>query len=330
MSCRRNARIDPLVRALCGLALLVCGCSPDAPTERNITVTAWDTVWQTSRELMDSLIPAPGTLIYNDGTLFVVERSTPGIVALDAETGAYRWKAGRRGAGPEEFAGIAAAYPERDGGLGVIDVQNRRIGRLSAGGGFAWSFTTGNLGQQPNQACRLGHDRLLVADVFRPRLIVSDTTGSPIGSHQALWSDLENADWESRQVTVRGSGDATRCLVALSTGRGFAVLSPDADPVVSPYIEPFEPYRVGPRASEGEMTYWATYQAAILDDTVSILFSGRTPEKERLIDRYSATSGRYLETLLLPHKASRFTAGDGLVYVLDTSRTLIVALRPRR
>ena len=320
----------PLVRSLCSLVLLACGCDTEAPSERKITVTEWDTVWVTTRAMMDSLIPAPGLLTYNDGALFVVERSTPRVVALDAESGTFLWKAGRMGAGPEEFAGIAAAYPDRDGGLAVVDIRNRRISRLSPRGEFVSRIGTGNLGQQPTQVCRLGENRLIVADVFRSRLIESDSSGAPIGSHQLLWADLESTDWQSRQVTIRGNGEATRCLVALSTGRGFALLSPDSGPIVVPYIESFEPYQIGSRADEGEMTHWATYQAAILNDTVSILFSGQTPEKDRLIDRYDAPSGRYLETLLLPHETSRFTAGDRMLYVLDTSKTQIVALRPHR
>lgn len=305
------------------------GCGGEPGTRRTIAVGEWDTVWQTDAAFMDSVIPSPGAMTFNQGRLYVVDRATPRIVALDARTGAYQWRAGRRGSGPEEFAGIASTYPDRDGGVAVVDIRNRRISRLNPDGSFAELISTGHLGQQPNQVCRYGDTNFLTADVFGDSLIEFDSLGTAVRRLNPLWPDLEGINWESHQVVLRSDYASDACLVALSTGRGFAILTAGKQPVVAPYVETFEVYKVGGRKDEGKMKFWATYQAALVQDTVFILFSGRTKDKDRLIDRYSAATGAYLDTYRLPFVTPRLTVGNEMVFVVDTSETRIVALRRR-
>lgn len=326
VGCPPPLQIPVLVFVLMALS---SGCTEDPGLGRRVTRTAWDTVWQASGPFMDSLMPSPALLAFNRGTLFVIDGATPRVVALDAGTGAYRWKAGRRGAGPEEFAGISAIFPDRAGGIGVVDIRNRRVSALTHSGTFAHRISTAGLGQQPNQVCPFGEGGFLVADVFGVGLVEVDSSGNLVTDREPLWPDLAAADWQSRQVTLRSNGTGSRCLVALSTGRGFALLAPGENPVIGRYVEDFDVYGIGARVDEGEMKFWATYDAAFVGDTVLIHFSGRTPERARLIDRYSATSGYYLGSDLLPLATNEISAGDGLLFVVDTSETSILALRPR-
>jgi hypothetical protein len=278
---------------------------------------------------MDSTIPSPSLMAFNRGTLFVLDKAIPRIVALEAATGALQWRAGRRGAGPGELAGVSAMFPDPDGGLGVVDIRNRRITRLTPIGEFSRSMSTANLGGQPNQACPFGRDRLIVADVFEPNLLVIDSMGVPTEKRPPIWPDLVSTDWQSRQVVLRSDGTGQMCLVGLSTGRGFALISPGQPPILGRYIESFDVHGTGSRIDEGEMRFWATYEAGVVGDTVLILFSGVTPERARIVDRYSATSGEYLGSDLLPFPTSRIAAGEGLLFAVDTSRGSIVALRAR-
>lgn len=311
-----------------GMGLLQA-CAADSELGRTVVDVQWDTVWQTSITFMDSTIPSPGLLEYNRGQLFVVDRSTPRIVALDARSGAMLWKVGRMGAGPEEFAGVSALFPAREGGVAVVDFLNRRIVELSAHGEFARTVSIAGMGQQPNQVCQYD-DRFLVADVFQPRLLESDSTGVLVEKLSPLWPDLVTAKWESHQVSLANNETGDRCLVALSTGRGFALLTSGEKPVIAPYVEEFEVYGLGNRVKEGKMEVWATYSASFVGDTVMLLFSGNSPNRLRWIDRYNSASGKYLDTYLLPFKTGRFAAGGGTLFVLDTSQTRIVALRARR
>lgn len=321
---------SPLALVLALVAVLGAACSPEPDPGRRIAAVTWDTAWQTSAAFMDSVIASPSILTFNQGTLFVLDASAPRIVALDAKTGGYLWRLGRAGAGPMEFAGVSALFPDRSGGVGVVDIRNRRATRLDSGGKVSGTISTASMGQQPNQLCWFGANRFLVADVFDPRLGAFDTLGERAGTLDPLWLDLADADWESVQVTLRNNGSGTTCLVALSTGRGFALLAPDREPVVTRYIEDFEVYRVGARKDETKMSNWATYDAEFVADTVIIHFAGETNDKFRLLDRYSAVTGSYIDTYRLPFKTGEFAAGAGMIFVVDTSGTRIVALRPRR
>ncbi|MES2305615.1 MAG: hypothetical protein V4558_08910 [Gemmatimonadota bacterium] len=273
---------------------------------------------------------APSLLTYNRGTLYVFDNAEARIVALDATTGASRWKVGRAGAGPLEFGGVAAIAPDRDGGVAVVDIRDRRVTRWSGNGELVGTISLGAMGGQPNQLCALSNDRLLLADVFAASLNEMDSTGKPVAKRAPIWPDLVGAKWESHQVVLRNSPDLALCIAALTSGRGFAILTERRPPRVVRYVESFDAYAVGPRKDEKEMSYWATFDAAITADTVMVLFAGRTADLNRLIDRYSATSGGYLDSYRLPFATKRFAAGGGLIFVADSTGTSVLGLRPGR
>jgi hypothetical protein len=156
-----------------------------------------------------------------------------------------------------------------------------------------------------------------------------DSSGVVFDSLRPLWPDLVDAGLESRGILLRSDEKGTRCLVALMTGRGFVILSPDAERVTASYIEPFEVYGVGPRAEEAELRFWATTDAEFEEGTVLLLFGGTTADKGRLLDRYSSTTGAYIDTDLLPFKTVEMAAGGGLVFAVAPGGTTIMALRPR-
>ncbi len=152
----------------------------------------------------------------------------------------------------------------------------------------------------------------------------------PVAKRAPIWPDLVGAKWESHQVVLRNSPDLALCIAALTSGRGFAILTERRPPRVVRYVESFDAYAVGPRKDEKEMSYWATFDAAITADTVMVLFAGRTADLNRLIDRYSATSGGYLDSYRLPFATKRFAAGGGLIFVADSTGTSVLGLRPGR
>lgn len=326
-----GASVRPMaIPLLLGLGLLG-GCAADVRSGRTTLQVQWDTVWRSSSALMDSVLPSPTLMTYNRGTLFIFDRASASLVALDPKTGVLLWKVGRSGQGPEEFAGISAVFADRAGGVGLVDIRNRRIARVSSLGQFTGLVPIAAIGQQPNEVCALAGNRFVAADVFQSGFLVFDSTGSVIRKLDPVWPDLVEApSIDSRTVVLWNDEAGKRCLVALLSGRGFALLSPDQSPIVARYIEDFEAYGMGNRKGEGEMEYSAVNDAEFVADTVLILFSGRTPDRGRLVDRYSALSGSYISSYLLPFKTVEFAAGGGMVFGLDQSDTTIVAIRARR
>jgi hypothetical protein len=48
------------------------------------------------------------------------------------------------------------------------------------------------------------------------------------------------------------------------------------------------------------------------------------------IDRYDRLTGKYIDTWRVPFPSGELAIGDGMAFVLDSSGTSIVALRPRQ
>ena len=308
---------------------LLSGCTVGASPGRRITHVQWDTVWFSSRTVSDSILPSPSMLTFNHGSLFVYDRATHRLAAFEALTGAVLWVVGGSGQGPEEFAGVSALVPDRDGGVAVVDVRSRRVLRVNSQGRFTGMLPIASMGMQPNQLCVFGEDRFLIADAFDPDPFVMDSTGALIERLDPIWPDFVQEDMQTRQVSLHNDEAGKRCLVALFTGRGFALLFPNREPIVVDYVEAFDPYGVNTRKNEREVEFFAILDAEFVGDTLLVLFAGRTRDEYQLLDRYDGLSGKYLDTYLLPFPTVEIAAGGGMVFAVD-SDTMIVALRPRR
>lgn len=212
--------------------------------------------------------------------------------------------------------------------MGIVDLANRRLTLVPPDGAVRASISLAAMGSQPHQVCASA-DRFIVADVFQPFLQVMDSTGASTERLLPIWRDLVGAGWESHGVMLRNDETASRCLVALFSGRGFAIVSPDGRRVTVPYVEAFDVFGTGTRRDEGTMAFWATVDASFDGDTVLIHFAGKTADKYRLIDRYDANSGAYLGSARLPFRSPEIASGRGLVFAVDSSGLAILALRPR-
>ena len=318
-----------LIGSLTAGLWIVGGCVSDKGSGRRFSVVKWDTVWRVGRPFLDSLLPSPGLLTFSGSRLFAYDNAMLWLATFDARRGAPLWKAGGFGHGPEEFAGVAAVFPDPARGVGVVDMANRRIARVDPEGRFIGLIPIATIGQQPNQICAFGRNRFVAADVFQPLLMEFDSSGTLTKRFDPIWADLVAARWESHQVILRNNESGDACLVALSTGRGFAVLSPNQEAVVSPYVEMFEVYGIGPRKDEGEVMFSATFGGGFVGDTLWIHFWGRSSDKQRLVDRYDRFTGKYLDTWRLPFKTAELVIGDGMVFLVDSSGTSILALRHR-
>jgi len=313
-------------------ALIVTACQPEpvSPAGRQIVTVTWDTLWQTQPGFMETNLTEPSLMTFNQGKLLIVDGATPAVVALDPSSGRLLWKVGRAGAGPAEFAGVSSVVPNREGGIDVVDIVNRRFSHIDAAGTVTGTTSIARAGAQPDQLCSLEDGRRIVADPFRPEMAVLNSAGNVMARLPLPWPDLASARAESRQVILQSDASGGRCVVALTTGRGFAILLGQGDPVLRTYIEPLDVFGVGARKDEPEVTTTATFEVDFVGDTLLVLFGGATTDQNRLVDRYSASTGRYIDSYRLPFKAYRLAAHGGTLFVRGTSGLSIVAIRPRR
>lgn len=318
----------PAILAL--LLVLLGGCAEPPVGTRRIVTTAWDTLWQTTAAFGDSVIPSPDLLAYNAGQLYVYDVTAHRVTALEAGTGAVVWQVGRRGQGPGEYEAVASILPGPGGGLGIVGSLGGWLSWLSTDGTAAGRLPTTRAGAQANQACRIEDERLLFADAFSPWLRITGADGTRQDSVPPLWPDLAALGLEAHNVMLRSDSAGARCMIGLFSGRGFGLRTPAHGLNVAAYIEPLEAFRTGTRRDEPELEYWGPVDADFSGDTLWILFAGRTGDRYRLLDRYAAPDGRYLDSYLLPFPSIEFAVGAGLVFAVDSSMTSILALRPRR
>lgn len=319
-----------LIWAFSVLIVTACQAAPLSPAGRQIVAVSWDTLWQTSPAFMETNLTEPSLMTFNQGKLLIVDGATPAVVALDPSSGRLLWRVGRAGAGPAEFAGVSSVVPNRVGGIDVVDIVNRRLSHIDAEGVVTGTTSIARAGAQPDQICSRGDGRRTVADPFSAEMAVLDSAGNAVGRLPLPWPDLASARAESRQVLLQSDPSGGRCVVALTTGRGFAILSGQSDPILGTYIEPFEVFGVGSREDEAGVTTTATFEVDFVGDTLLVLFGGATTDQNRLVDRYSASTGTYIDSYRLPFKAYRLAAHGGTLFVRGTSGLSIVAIRPRR
>lgn len=326
----------PLLARLRALSLLstlvVVGCKREPSTGRRFLATQWDTAWRTPGALMDTLLPNLSALGIAGDLVVATDATRPAIVALDLHTGRLRWQLSQRGAGPHDVADPIQVIT-LSSGVAVLDLGNRRLTHVDAQG-VPHTFTSlASAGAQPNDACAYGSD-FLSADPYRATLFRLNADGAAIDTLTLPWPDLATAGMWSRQVMLRSDASGERCVLALMSGRGFAIGGPGMAWRLVPYVERFEVTGVGDRADEppGNAPFFATLDVAFSGDTVLVLFAGRTPDEYRVVDLYAGATGQYLHSLRLPIETSAIAvAGEYLLARLrsDTTATTIVALRRR-
>ena len=326
-------KLKPLVLSLpwlCATSLVaplfLSSCNSEDAPEREILAAQWDTVWQTQPGFQESILPSPSMMTFNEGILYIFDDGMSYLVALDGQTGALLWKAGRAGHGPGEFSAVSTIFPDQGGGAGVVDIGNRRVYIFNPRGQLVTQISLVEMGTQPAQVCNFGDAHFLVSDVWNPLYLVMDSMGRKVETLTSIWPDLDSTAIQTRVALWHNDGEGRGCFIGLGTGRGFTVIQPDSTPRYIPYIESFEVFGVGPRESEVKPEYGALRDAEFIDDEILVLFSGRTKNKNRYIDRYDRKTGRYLGTYLLPLVTFEMAAGDGLIFVTRSGEQ-IIALR---
>lgn len=319
-----------------------CGGEPGSPAtggERAMVDTEWDLHWTVGGTVNDTLLFQPWRVAADDRTVYVLDKSGARVVAFSAATGTLRWIAGRPGSGPGEYQLPTALTVADDGTLWVGDSRNARITRLSPEGETVDQIPLDEVAYV-DDLCPLGDGTVLaMVSGLDASLVRLDEEGVIRAEYDLPWPDLRDAPALTVQSAL--TADGGRCALALTTGRGLAVFDPgigfrDTVPYIEQVPEPEVETMVsadGRRRSVRMLEPIGAARGAVLhDDTVTVAFGGSTEHAGRVLDRYSATTGRYLSSVLLPwgvpHRGMAYR--DGTWYFLSSRRgaPVLIAARP--
>lgn len=336
---RPAVRVASLV--VLGTALVACDdqrrravalASSSAAESRKLSESAWDTVWQTTAALLDSLLPTPWSVVVSGGVVFAFDDAKGTIAGFDASTGHLRFVVGRKGSGPAELALPVAGERSASGGYQVIDLGRRRLVHVDALGRANDRALLAQAGPSPGQLCDL-RSRFLVYDPLAPWLRTLDTLGVVRDSIAPPWEDFDTLPLGGRIAWLRAGAGGDRCALLLTTGRGFALLDGDGRWTRHDYVERFEVSGAGDRAAEEQVELTAAADAEFSGDTLIVLFNGRTKYASRLLDRYDGRTGAYLASDVLPFQTSDFAVAGPFVIARvfnDSTPPTLIAVRRRR
>lgn len=328
-----SLRAPALPASLLVAALLAaCGAGDDDPssglpaaeriTERVVQAAEWDTVFAVGGEVEDTLVLRPLLLAARGGRVYLYDHFDHRVKAFDAG-GALRWTFGRAGYGPDEFRNAFDVEVGPDGAVWVVDAGAGRITIVEPGGTLR------------------GHIRLdgrMVRDVLP---LAGDTLALPVGAGDHLWVGLDDrgrfrggggfpiegmaeVDPLVRIPFAAVGGDSRTWAAAFPQGEHFVVYEGREPRCRGSLVEggPF------PEPSGGAPLYWIA-AIAVTDSSVFVLANGRTGERLRLLDEYSAGDCRYRRTLLLPRKFVSMAHDAGTFYLgYEQPAPGLMALRP--
>lgn len=132
--------MNPRLRCI-GIAVLISvgiGCSsdtsrPEAPTaERRFLPVSWRKTVVLEGAL-DSDLFSPGLMVARDSTIYVYDYGDQAVKAF-ALDGTLRWRFGRDGRGPGEFANPLDMQLDREGKLWIADPSTSRVTVVSSAG----------------------------------------------------------------------------------------------------------------------------------------------------------------------------------------------------
>ena len=260
---------------------------------------------------------APVALAAGDGRVFL-GGADGAVVSLDAGTRRVVWRAN----GATLRSVLRRLVPAGHGALLVLGGPDDSVTVLDEAKGFVrgrWrapSFL--------QSGCALKGALLFAAPDSEP-LVLVDRHGARIGAPALPWSEFREAHPLQRQLVMAGNG--TTCVAALVTGPGFATFTSTGAPRVARYAE-FVPTpdalvtvrrlgllrrEVTARLASREL---AAQDAAVMGGVVYLAFAGRSPRGGRIVDRFQAGDGRYLDTFEFESRVLRLAAADGCVYVV--------------
>lgn len=285
----------------------------------------WDTLWAFGG-VGDTLLASAGNLVPDDqGGVFFIDHLLSRVHHLDAE-GVLRWSWGTEGRGPGEWHVGRAMALDVNGGLVLVDYGNRKIMNLSYDGELI-----DEVGYDLQSGLVFG------VVVLESGLYVMNTGGAVpwvlVDRRGRTVESVEVPHGVDRLAVLQRVGTMAkwkenRWVFGFQIGNGWFTFQREAAVLASPYVEhtdfpPRDALIVGDRPYSG-------ISLSVREDTLAVLFAGKTGARLFWLDLYDLNSGTYLKSLFLPKAAKQAAMGpQGTVFLVthDIYPT-VMAIRP--
>lgn len=316
---RKLATATTLLLAACGTesrSYPVMSLFSEGAGERVVVLARYDTLW-TYGGMTDTLLSVPGPMVpARDGGVYVLDLQFLRVSKFSHD-GTVSWSRGRPGDGPGEFREIRAMTAWREGGVLLADSGNRRLLYFSPHGTLAKEVTVRDDSFSLISGVVELADGTVVLDTNGPTpwLLVSPSTGEtrPIS---VPWEGFDRMNYLQRSGNVSGSGPIW--VFGFMAGNGFYVMEHDMVAGTYPYVEHAEfpevmvssPARGTTVVSLTSRPQYSGYALSVREDTMFVLPGGATPNRRRVLDKYSLPTGRYLHSQMLPGTAMTFAVAE--------------------
>ena len=318
-----------------GAALMGCDATKTVPEQRVLVPVTWNRVWTAGGTEADTTLLQPWRLAVGRELVFVADKAGHRIAAFRLSDGGLAWIRGRRGRGPGEFQLPTALAVDRGGRLWVADARTSRMTLYRPDGSLDASLTLSEF-PYPEALCPLEDGSMLVATSAPAEpLFRLSVTGEVIDRMNLPWRDLADAPPLSVQKLLAPTADG--CVLALSLGRGFAVLT-ERGGRTHPYVENLPLPEVEQTVADGGATVTqrvvdmrtAATSVAAHGDEIAISPGGSGALENRLVDFYRRSDGTYLRSVSTPAPFQRMArAGDVFLFLTHgDGYPALVAVRP--
>jgi hypothetical protein len=291
------------------------------PRARLITPVRWDTVLYVGGGQPDTILFFPRLLAAGADMVYAFDYVDGAVKAFDS-AGRLRWRSGKRGVGPGEFANPFRVDVGPDSIIWILDAGAHRLTTISNDGTLGHSFSLGK-SKLPVTLVPRYHDALVVTASLDPFWFAVDLRGSITASGDVPIPDLADVYPPGRASMAAGAPNGAKWALVFLYG-GLLIVYDGIEPRCQGTLVERGPF---PR-SRGASTIWAA-GIAVTDTNVFVLAQGLTNNRLRFIDVYATADCEYERTLTLPRRVSAMAYANGVFYFeYEDSLPTILGLRP--
>jgi hypothetical protein len=265
----------------------------------------------------DTVLLNPIRIVVTEGFVYVFDAGDNTLKAY-ANTGRHIWTTGRGGGGPGEFRKVRDLSIGADGALLVLDQGNGRLSVVGADGQLRHEISLTSLDGSPEQVVQIAADSFIVYTLTpMAPLAVVDTAGGVLTTTSPSFDVLSKVPYLGTQAYL--SSDPYRPqtwiygFMFVDRWRVFDGLEPAseerryAEEIPLPEVETEDLGR-GQFSTRMKNSVRGALSISVVGDTAFVLFAGRTAERNRLVDMFRLSTGRYEGTILLPGMANDLAA----------------------